>query len=88
MSDFEAPSNRVVTVEPGDVLVIGHAPNLTTQQADQLKQALGLKAVIAVPGIVDLATIKATDQTVQVVVSVLPDAAEIQRAVRKHLRGR
>ncbi|MFE5090616.1 hypothetical protein ACFRCI_09470 [Streptomyces sp. NPDC056638] len=85
------PENRLLIVEPGDVLVIGHAPNLTVQQADQLKQLLGLKAVITVPGIVDLGTIR-TDDHVQVVVSAPPDAAmavgeEIQRTVRTRRDG-
>ncbi|MEU0001560.1 hypothetical protein ABZ069_32045 [Streptomyces microflavus] len=62
------PDNRLLIVEPGDILVIGHAPKLSNQQADALKQLLGLKAVIAVPGIVDLATIR-DDENVQVVIN-------------------
>lgn len=87
------PESRLLIVEPGDVLVIGHAPNLTAQQADALKQALGLKAVIAVPGAVDLATIRADEQDVQVVVSVPPYSAvsvgeQVQRAMRTQRGGR
>ncbi|MFD7858324.1 hypothetical protein ACFV6B_29185 [Streptomyces microflavus] len=86
------PENRLLIVQPGDILVIGHAPAFSAQQADRLKQLLGLKAVIAVPGIVDLATIRAEEQEVQVVVSVPPDAAvsvgeEIRRSVRTKRGG-
>ncbi|MEU2143607.1 hypothetical protein ABZ741_04750 [Streptomyces globisporus] len=86
------PENRLLIVKPGDILVIGHAPNLTAQQADRLKQLLDLKAVIAVPGVVDLATI-AEEQEVQVVVSVPPESAvsvgeQVQRAMRTQRGGR
>ncbi|WP_066945047.1 hypothetical protein [Streptomyces lushanensis] len=54
-----AGESRLLIVKPGDTLVIGHAPALTSQQVAHLKQMLGLAAVIAVPGPIDLAAIRA-----------------------------
>lgn len=86
------PENRLLIVEPGDILVIGHAPTLSAQQADRLKKLLDLKAVITVPGVVDLATIT-KKQEVQVVVSVPPESAvsvgeQVERATRTQRGGR
>ncbi|MFJ8221417.1 hypothetical protein [Streptomyces griseus] len=86
------PENRLLIVEPGDILVIGHAPALSAQQADRLKQMLNLKAVIAVPGVVDLATIRADEHEVQVVVSAPPESAvsvgeQVHRAMRTQRGG-
>ncbi|MFJ6810643.1 hypothetical protein ACIQRK_32345 [Streptomyces anulatus] len=87
------PENRLLIVEPGDILVIGHAPTLSAQQADMLKQMLNLKAVIAVPGEIDLATIRADEHDVHVVVSAPPESAvsvgeQVQRAMRTQRGGR
>ncbi|MGW7195535.1 hypothetical protein [Streptomyces chryseus] len=49
---------RLLIVKPGDTLVLGHMPSLTTERADILKQALSLAAVVTFPGEVDLAVLR------------------------------
>ncbi|MFI1524946.1 hypothetical protein [Streptomyces griseus] len=89
MADFEETSHRIVTIEPGDVLVIGHAPQLSAEQAERFKRALGLHAVLTVPGPVDLGVVKGAGQNVAVDVTVSPGTADpvaVAREVRRSLR--
>lgn len=95
MDDFEETSHRIVTVEPGDVLVIGHAPQLSAEQAERFKQTLGLHAVLTVPGPVDLGVVKGAGENVTVDVTVSPGAIdpvaaarEVRRAMRTQRGGR
>ncbi|MFF4166884.1 hypothetical protein [Streptomyces sp. NPDC001741] len=93
MADFEVTANQVVTVEPGDVLVIGHGGRVTAEEGARLKQALGLTAIIMVPGPVDLGVIKVEGGDQDVHVAVSPQAAagmaeEVARVIRRQRRGR
>ena len=93
MGDFDVTSNRVVIVEPGDVLVVGHAPDMPAEWIDKLRRALNLTAVIALPGPVDLGVIKTGGDGQEVHVVVSPPTAqamgeEVARVVRRFGRGR
>ncbi|UPT41784.1 MULTISPECIES: hypothetical protein [Streptomyces] len=92
MADFEVTSHRVVTVELGDVLVVGHGAQFSAEEAANLKERLGLTAIMTVPGAVDLGVVKSAGQDVTVDVTTSPDAATdvakgIMRAVRRPRGG-
>ncbi|WP_405431132.1 hypothetical protein [Streptomyces anulatus] len=92
MADFEVTSHRVVTVEPGDVLVVGHGAQFSAEEAAKLKERLGLAALLTVPGPVDLGVVKSAGQDVTVDVTMSPDATkavaeEIKRTVRRPRGG-
>ncbi|MFJ5893777.1 hypothetical protein [Streptomyces californicus] len=92
MADFEVTSHQIVTVEPGDVLVVGHGAQFRAEETARLKERLGLAAILTVPGPVDLGVVKSAGQNVTVNVSVSPDPAkaaaeEIKRAVRRPRGG-